>query len=203
MNDYSESEYWNESFKEDPAGVHVADHVLGAEIIDLTPGTALDLGCGAGTNALMLAEKGWSVTGVDWAEHAVMLANKAVGERGVDARFIVGDITSWQPDRAFDLVVNTYSMPSGEQIKLVLDTAVSALKPGGILIIVEWDASMAKVWDFDEDELATPEQIAAQIHDMQIEKAEFRRIDGIFTRDDPRAFAGTSANIMYVRARKL
>ena len=34
------------------------------------------------------------------------------------------------------------------------------LKPGGTLIISEWDKKMSTIWGFSEDELPSPEQIA-------------------------------------------
>src|SRR6266850_6468370 len=54
----------------------------------LTPGKALDLACGAGRNALWLAEQGWSVTAVDGAPAAIEIVRKKASERGltVDAR---------------------------------------------------------------------------------------------------------------------
>ena len=39
---------------------------LVAEIADLTPGFALDVGTGEGADAIWLAERGWQVTAVDW-----------------------------------------------------------------------------------------------------------------------------------------
>ena len=41
---------------------------LVAETAALRPGRALDLACGEGRNAVWLAERGWQVTGVDFAE---------------------------------------------------------------------------------------------------------------------------------------
>ncbi len=196
-------EYWNDSFKQDPIGVHVDDHILEAELKNLHPGTALDLGCGAGFNAVKLAEAGWSVLGVDWSEHAVKLANESAERRGLEARFIVGDITSWQPADKFDLVISTYALPGGQDSLNTLDTALSALKTGATLIVAEWDVSMAQVWGFDENDLTSLNDIAGHLTDMEIEAAEVKHLDGIFTEDDPRAYAGTSANIVFVRARKM
>jgi len=37
----------------------------------IKPGRAIDLGCGAGANAIYLTQKGFEVTGVDYAEAAI------------------------------------------------------------------------------------------------------------------------------------
>ena len=149
--------FWNEAYKEDANQVMVVDRILDGELQDLPVGAALDLGCGVGTNALKLASKGWSVVGVDWAEHAIELANDARAQRGLDAKFVVGDITSWRSEDRFDLVISTYALPGGEGSRRALQTAVEALKPGGTLVVCEWDRSMTEAWGFGEDDLMTPQ----------------------------------------------
>ena len=67
----------------------------------LAAGRALDIGCGAGTNALYLAQRGWDVTGVDFAGPAIARAQALlraarrdpadVPGRTLQARFIRGD----------------------------------------------------------------------------------------------------------------
>ncbi len=42
--------FWNDAYRQDPRFVDVADHFLDTELQDLTPGSALDLGCGSGAN---------------------------------------------------------------------------------------------------------------------------------------------------------
>ena len=44
---------------------------LVAEASRLTPGTALDVGCGEGGDALWLAQHGWQVTASDFADAAL------------------------------------------------------------------------------------------------------------------------------------
>ena len=48
----------------------------------------MDLGCGAGTNARKLAERGWSVVGVDWVESAIEMATRAAQESDLDTRLL-------------------------------------------------------------------------------------------------------------------
>jgi len=201
--DEMDKDFWNDACRKDPSQVNVADRFLGAEIQDLEPGTALDLGCGSGTNALKLAEQGWSVIGVDWAQHAIELATKAATEHGLNATFVVGDITEWQPPHQFDLVINTYALPGGDMSRRTLETAAAALANGGTLIVVEWDRSMSEVWGFREDELLTPEQIVTLLPGLEIEKAEVRHVEDAFSSpDDPRGSKGSAANVAFVRARK-
>ena len=199
-----DSDFWNDAFKEDADQVMVPDHLLDLEVENLPVGSALDLGCGAGSNALMLAARGWSVVGVDWAEHAVALATRAAQERGLDATFYVGDVTSWEPPARFNLVISTYALPGGEGSRRALRTALKGLAPGGTLLVAEWDRSMSAVWGFGEDELMTPQQIAELLPGLQIEKAEVRHLENAFiSDDDPRTQAGSSANVAFVRARRL
>lgn len=62
----------------------------------LTPGRALDIGCGTGTNTLYLARHGWEVTGVDFAAPAIAEARRKLKrEPGLTTKvkFVQGDAT--------------------------------------------------------------------------------------------------------------
>ncbi|MEB3050421.1 class I SAM-dependent methyltransferase [Mycolicibacter sp. MYC123] len=59
----------------------------------LSPGTALDLGCGTGDNAIYLAQNGWTVTGVDFTPRALRIARDKAQAGKVSVRFLCVDIT--------------------------------------------------------------------------------------------------------------
>ena len=195
-------EFWKQEYEENPAHTWVPDRILEREVEDLEPGTALDLGCGAGLNALMLAERGWKVTGVDWADNAIEMARKAAAGRGLDATFIAADTTLWKPPHAFDLVVTTYALPGRDGSRKVVEQARAALAPGGTLIVAELDKSMTKAWGLDEDELPAPGQIVAWLPGLEIEAAEVRPVDA-FDEDDPRSTEGVQPQVAFVRARRV
>ena len=60
----------------------------------IKPGRAIDLGCGTGANAIYLAQKGFEVTGVDYAEAAIEKARGRAKEAGVQVTFIADDLTN-------------------------------------------------------------------------------------------------------------
>jgi 2-polyprenyl-3-methyl-5-hydroxy-6-metoxy-1,4-benzoquinol methylase len=200
---HNDSGFWNDAFKEDPDHVMIPDHFLDREIEGISVGSALDLGCGSGQNSLKLARAGWSVMGVDWAEHAVQLANRLAQDRGLDALFCVGDTTTWEPPREFDLVICTYALPGGDDSERTLRTAMRALAPGGTLLVAEWDSSMTEVWNFAEGDLLSPHEITELLPGLQIEKAEVRRVAHAFSSDEGHGPESTWANVALVRARRL
>ncbi len=59
----------------------------------IAPCDAVDVGCGAGNYAVWLAEQGFRVTGFDISPTAIKLASHLARERGVDCRFLEGDLT--------------------------------------------------------------------------------------------------------------
>jgi SAM-dependent methyltransferase len=59
----------------------------------LTPGRALDLGCGTGTNAIYLASRGWEVTAIDAVGRPLRAARRKAEAAGVTPRFVHGDVT--------------------------------------------------------------------------------------------------------------
>src|SRR5438876_5123656 len=58
-----------------------------------TPGKALDLGCGTGTNTMYMAQHGWNVTGIDFVATAIAAARKKMQAANVAPRLIQGDVT--------------------------------------------------------------------------------------------------------------
>jgi SAM-dependent methyltransferase len=73
-------------------------------------GRALDLGTGSGIWGIMLARRGWQVTGVDLVEKALARARDRAQAAGVEMRIVRGDVTAL---RAADV---------GSGYRLVLDT---------------------------------------------------------------------------------
>lgn len=71
------------------------------------PGRALDLGCGAGTNAITLAQHGWQAVGVDFVGKAIRMARLRARDAGVSVDFHVGDVTRLDKVHGpFDLVLD-------------------------------------------------------------------------------------------------
>lgn len=59
----------------------------------LEPGRALDVGCGTGRDAVYLTKHGWRVTGVDFAEDALVKARQRATGEGVQVEWIQGDVS--------------------------------------------------------------------------------------------------------------
>ncbi|MFD3353613.1 class I SAM-dependent methyltransferase [Streptomyces fradiae] len=76
----------------------------------IAPGRALDLGCGAGRNALFLASRGFEVDAVDLSPAAIAWAEDRAHRAGVDVRFLCGDAFAFAATALsgpYDLVVDS------------------------------------------------------------------------------------------------
>ncbi|TDC72429.1 class I SAM-dependent methyltransferase [Streptomyces hainanensis] len=119
-----------------------------------TPGTALDLGCGHGGDAIWLAARGWDVTAVDIAPTALARVAEAargagVGDRVHPARH---DLARTFPAGEFDLVSATYfHTPVDIPRAQVLRRAAEAVAPGGLLLVVEHASVAPWSWQAGED----------------------------------------------------
>ena len=147
-----------------------------AEVADLPPGAALDLACGAGRNAVWLAEQGWRVTAVDFSGVALRMARSLEAERRVAVEWVEADVLAWTPPpRAYDLVCVLYlQLPAGER-RTALARAAAAVRPGGTLLVLGHDLlNLTDGWGgpTQADVLFTPDDVVAEIGDLRIEKAE-------------------------------
>ena len=98
------------------------------------PGRALDLACGAGRNALWLAEQGWSVTAVDGSGAAIELVRKRGSARGVDVNAQVADLEKGEyaiEPSHWDLVVISYYLQRN-----LFEPAKRGVVPGGVLAAI-------------------------------------------------------------------
>ena len=113
---------------------------LPPEVADLTPGTAVDLACGEGRNAVWLAKQGWTVTGVDFSDVGIQKGRTLAADNGVEATWVVADAKTWEPPtEGFDLVAVFYLQLAAEERRASMTTAVRALGVGGTLVLVGHD----------------------------------------------------------------
>jgi SAM-dependent methyltransferase len=157
---------------------------LVAEASGLPPGRALDLACGSGRNAVWLAQQGWSVLGADFSRVALEQARGLAAERGVDAEWVEADLREWEPPpRVFDLVVVLYlHLPAGE-LRPIMRRAAAAVAAGGTLLVVGHHSDNLESGSGgpkDPRVLFTPEDVAAELAGLEIEKAEavLRPVEG-------------------------
>jgi len=100
----------------------------------LVPGKALDLACGAGRNALWLAERGWEVTAVDGAHAAIEILRTRAMERSLKITAVVSDLQKGEFEiepSGWDLVAMCYYLQRN-----LFEPAKRGVTPGGILISI-------------------------------------------------------------------
>lgn len=106
----------------------------------------LDLGCGTGRHDILLAEKGYSVTGVDRSEEMLAIANAQAKNKIENKRstltFLKGDVRDIRFNKTFDVVISLFHVMSyqttNEDLKAAFETARANLKQGGIFIFDCW-----------------------------------------------------------------
>ncbi len=68
------------------------------------PASILDLGCGTGSHALVFAERGYAVTGIDASTGMLRVARRKAGGRR-NPRFVRADMRRFDLGRTFDAIV--------------------------------------------------------------------------------------------------
>jgi SAM-dependent methyltransferase len=114
---------------------------LVAQAASLPPGGALDVGCGEGADAIWLARRGWTVTGVDISAVALDRAADHAAACGDEiARRISwrrADLRSWEPGRQqYDLVSAQFMYLPSAELESLHRRLAAAVRPGGTLLVV-------------------------------------------------------------------
>jgi SAM-dependent methyltransferase len=150
-----------------------------AELAGLAPGRALDLAAGEGRNSVWLAERGWSVTAVDFSRVGLEKGRKLSAVRGVDdsqVDWVVADLSEYEPAReAFELVLIAYLQVTAALRGRVLAGAAAALVPGGTLLVIGHDlANLTEGVGGPQspDVLYTPEAVTAELPGLRIVRAD-------------------------------
>jgi SAM-dependent methyltransferase len=121
----------------DPA-VRAAWADLLRPILPPPPARVADLGCGTGSLAVLLAELGHDVMGIDLSPAMVGLARRKASRHGVAVSFAVADAASPAlPDRGLDVVLVRHVLWALADPAGAVATWVRLLAPGGRLILVE------------------------------------------------------------------
>ena len=143
---------------------------LVTEAADLTPGTALDVGCGEGADAIWLAQRGWQVTAVDISATALRRGEAHAAQAGAD---VAGRITWLQADltsdeasvrATYDLVTAQFVHVPSVRRETLHARLAAAVSPGGTLLVVGHHPSDlhagAGRWSMP-DVMFTADQVAA------------------------------------------
>ena len=116
----------------------------------LAPGRAVDLGCGAGANAVFLAQAGFDVVGIDFSPVALGKARRASLAAGVSerVRLVRADLTAHRlPDveGPFDLLVDygTLDDLAPTDRRAMASTIIRLAHPGSIFVLYELRQRMA------------------------------------------------------------
>ena len=123
--------------------------VLDPEMLDLArgySGAALDIGCGEGRFVRMLAETGFTASGID--PTARLIAAAKAKDSGGDYHVCGAEALPFA-DASFDLCVSYLSLIDIELLDQAIAEAARVTKPGGAFLIANLSSiNSAGVWDY-------------------------------------------------------
>jgi SAM-dependent methyltransferase len=115
--------------------------VLVAEVADLAPRTALDVGSGEGGDAIWLARRGWHVTAIDVSRVALDRVASRAADEGLADRVTTTpvDLFADPVPGTHDLVTMHFMQLPGADRPRLYRAVAGAVAPGGTLLIVGHD----------------------------------------------------------------
>jgi SAM-dependent methyltransferase len=173
-----------------------------AEVAGLAPGSALDVGCGEGADAVWLARAGWDVTALDVSGVALERAARHAGEAGVTVRLVhSGLVEAGLPAGSFDLVSVQYPALRRTEARDAERALTTAVAPGGTLLVVHHAHNLETAHEhgFDPAEYVAPADVADLLdEDWAVE------VDEVRPRAVPSSGGGTQhSHDVVLRARRL
>lgn len=147
-------EKWNDRYSHKSAAAEPA-RVL-RENVHLLPasGQALDLACGRGGNAMLMARHGLQVDAIDISDVAIRGLNELTAEQGLSITARVQDVEQQPPaQNAYDVIVVSYFL-----CRPLMPSLVAALRPGGLLFYQTFTRSRLSQRGPSNDEFRLAEQ---------------------------------------------
>jgi len=112
-----------------------------AELCKQRPaGRALDIGCGAGTDSVYLAQRGWDVTALDFVPRALEFTQQRAEQAGVSVQAVEADITTWGVPQAYDLVLDHGLLHNMDPARYApyRERTVAAVAEHGDFVLLHW-----------------------------------------------------------------
>ena len=173
------ADYWEEKYSgSDRVWSGRVNRVLADVAGPLSPGRALDLGCGEGADTIWLAEHGWQATGIDISPTATGRAAAAAEAAGLSpeqARFLTADLSA-APAGDYDLVTASFFHSPVELPRdRILREAAERVARGGHLLITSHAGfpPWADVPHGHEHRFLTPEE---QLDELALDPGEWQVI---------------------------
>lgn len=106
----------------------------------------LELGCGTGNHAVLLAKEGYQIHGVDLSQEMLRKADSRLSqldpELASQLKFTHGDIRHLRLNQTFDVILSLFHVISyqttNEDLLAAFATVKEHLKPGGIFVFDIW-----------------------------------------------------------------
>ena len=166
-------EFWNDMWADIEDCGSGSNEILVDQVESLTPGRALEYGCGTGGNAIWLTRRGWQVTAVDYSQVAIEKGERMATKQRLKIEFVVADASTYRPQGQYDLITSFYIQLFPDQRVNMLANSSKALARGGTFLFVSHDKSGPPSGWSAEDllSLTTPDEIVAELQELRIEEA--------------------------------
>lgn len=150
---------WNEKYRaaSDDAFAQPDELLVAHQALLAGDGRVLDVACGAGANAIVAAERGGRVVGVDASFEGLRIAAHRATAAGVSLSLLNADLDAWRPPpECFDLVMVFRYLNRG-----LFSSLQSAIRPGGVVIYKTFNRNFLEHKpDMNPDYLLEPGELA-------------------------------------------
>jgi len=107
------------------------------------PREILDAGCGTGGHALILAKRGYEVTGIDQSKEMIDIAKKKATQAGIHAYFRMMNMTDFKLGQRFDACISMFAavdyVTTNEGLQRCFYSIRKHLEPGSLFIFDYWN----------------------------------------------------------------